>query len=62
MSQRRPMGEPIPEDEAPHTPTCPWCAFTDVLLKKVLNHMESAHALRWCDLALSPLIAGDGPV
>ena len=41
---------------------CPWCAFTDGLLKKVLNHMESAHQWRWCDLALSPLIAGQGPV
>jgi hypothetical protein len=41
---------------------CPWCAFTDVLLKEVLNHMESAHHQRWCDLALAPLIAGGGPV
>jgi hypothetical protein len=41
---------------------CPWCDYRDVRLKKVLTHMESAHALRWCDLALSPLIAGDGPV
>jgi hypothetical protein len=46
----------------PQEPTCPWCAFTDVLLKKVLNPMESAHYQRWCDLALSPLIAGNGPV
>jgi hypothetical protein len=33
-----------------------------VVLKKVLHHMESTHRQRWCDLALSPLIAGDGPV
>jgi hypothetical protein len=46
----------------PQPPTCPWCAYTDVLLKKVLNHMESAHQWRWCDLALSPLIMGHGPV
>jgi hypothetical protein len=37
---------------------CPWCAYTDVLLKKVLHHMESAHAQRWWDLALSPRVAG----
>jgi hypothetical protein len=50
--------------ESPELPAipCPWCGFTDALLKKVLNHMESAHHLRWCDLALSPLIAGQGPV
>jgi hypothetical protein len=41
-----------------HQLTCPWCPYTDVLLKKVLQHMESAHQARWCDLALSPLIAG----
>jgi hypothetical protein len=50
------------EEKAPQDLRCPWCAFTDVLFKKVLNHMESAHPQRWCDLALSPLIAGDGPV
>jgi hypothetical protein len=33
-----------------------------VLLKKVLMHMESAHPWPWCDLALSPLIAGHGPL
>jgi hypothetical protein len=43
-------------------PTCPWCDYTDGLLKKVLMHMESAHYQRWGDLALSPLIAGQGPV
>jgi hypothetical protein len=37
---------------------CPWCTYTDALLKKVLNHMESAHHGRWCDLALYPPIAG----
>jgi hypothetical protein len=52
----------MPEEQAPHDPRCPWCGFTDGLLKKVLNHMESAHFQRWCDLALSPLIAGGGPV
>jgi hypothetical protein len=51
-----------PITREPQEPTCPWCAFTDVRLKKVLTHMESAHALRWCDLALSPLVAGNGPV
>jgi hypothetical protein len=46
--------------ESPELPAiaCPWCDYTDVLLKKVLVHMESAHHLRWCDLALSPPIAG----
>ena len=27
----------------PQPPTCPWCPYTDTLLKKVLTHMESAH-------------------
>ena len=53
MSQQQPDPQQI---------LCPWCTFTDVLLKKVLNHMESAHYQRWCDLALSPLVAGDSPV
>jgi hypothetical protein len=53
------MSQQLPD--LPQLP-CPWCAFTDGLLKKVLNHMESAHQWRWCDLALSPLIAGQGPV
>jgi hypothetical protein len=44
----------------PHEPTCPWCPYTDALLKRVLMHMESAHPQRWRDLALSPLIAGGG--
>ena len=43
-------------------PTCPWCDYTDVVLKKVLLHMESAHRWRWCDLVLSPRIMGQGPV
>jgi hypothetical protein len=48
--------------QAPPKIPCPWCAFTDVLLKKVLNHMESTHHQRYLDLALSPLIAGGDPV
>jgi predicted DsbA family dithiol-disulfide isomerase len=32
---------------------CPWCPYTEAVLKKVLNHMESAHHHCWCDLALS---------
>ena len=51
-----------PDTPNPQPPQCPWCPYTDVLLKKVLNHMESAHPHRWCDLALSPLVAGQGPV
>jgi hypothetical protein len=43
---------------APPDIACPWCTYTDVLLKKVLNHMESAHYRRWCDLALCPPITG----
>jgi hypothetical protein len=49
-------------DEPPPAIAYPWCGFTDVLLKKVLNHMESTHYQRYLDLALSPLIAGGGPV
>jgi hypothetical protein len=56
------MGELMPEENAPQDLKCPWCAFTDVLLKKVLTHMESAHPQRYLDLALSPLIAGGDPV
>jgi hypothetical protein len=56
------LGELMPEEQAPHDPRCPWCAFTDALLKKVLNHMESTHHQRYLDLALSPLIAGGDPV
>jgi hypothetical protein len=58
----------MPDESPPPEPTslpaiaCPWCAFTDVLLKKVLNHMESAHRQRYLELALSPLVAGGGPV
>ena len=43
---------------APRVHACPWCAYTDVVLKKVMRHMESAHHQRWCDLALYPPIAG----
>ena len=39
---------------------CPWCPYTDAALKKVLQHMASLHAQRWCDLALSPPVAGGG--
>jgi hypothetical protein len=56
------MMAPDQMSREPQDLSCPWCAFTDVLLKKVLHHRESAHALRWCDLALSPLVAGNGPV
>jgi hypothetical protein len=56
------MDVQIHDVPAPPEIPCPWCAFTDVRLKKVLTHMESAHALRWCDLALSPLVAGNGLV
>jgi hypothetical protein len=52
----------MPEEKVPYNPRCPWCAFTDGLLKKVLMHMESAHRQRCLELALSPLIAGGGPV
>jgi hypothetical protein len=52
----------VPEDPPPTPIPCPWCPFTDGLLKKVLMHMESAHRQRYRDLALSPLIAGGGPV
>jgi hypothetical protein len=40
---------------------CSWCPYTDALLKKVLNHMESGHHRCWCDLALYPPIAGVRP-
>jgi hypothetical protein len=42
--------------------TCPWCPYTDALLKKIIQHMESAHHRRWCDLALYPPIAGGEPI
>jgi hypothetical protein len=51
---------PEPRQQPAHQ--CPWCPYTDVLLKKVLNHMESAHHRRWCDLALYPPIAGGEPI
>jgi hypothetical protein len=50
------------ESPAPPEIPCPWCPYTDALLKKVLTHMESAHPQRWCDLALYAPIAGDGPM
>ena len=42
------MAQPHEHPQAP-AHQCPWCSFTDVLLKKVLMHMESAHQGRWCD-------------
>jgi hypothetical protein len=42
--------------------TCLWCPYTDALLKEVIQHMESAHHRRWCDLALYPPIAGGQPI
>jgi hypothetical protein len=41
---------------------CPWCPYTDALMKKVLTHMESAHHDHWCALALDPPIAGGQPI
>jgi hypothetical protein len=41
---------------------CPWCTYSDGLLKKVLTHMESVHHQRWCDLAFYPPIAGGEPI
>jgi hypothetical protein len=53
-------GEAVtPPTQEPEQPTCPWCPYTGTL-KQVLMHMESAHHRRWCDLALSPPIAGMG--
>jgi hypothetical protein len=51
----------MPMTEATPTYACPWCPHTDMHLKKVLTHMESAHHQRWCDLALYPPTAGDEP-
>jgi hypothetical protein len=45
-----------PQDE-----TCPWCPYTGSL-EQVVQHMSFEHHGRWCDLALSPPIAGGGPV
>jgi hypothetical protein len=42
----------------PEEPTFPWCSAYTGTLKLVLMHMESAHHRRWCDLVLSPPIAG----
>jgi hypothetical protein len=50
------------EDAINHNHACPWCAFTAERLKPVLLHMESAHPHDWEALALSPLVAGSGPV
>jgi hypothetical protein len=51
--------EPTDQSPEPQESTCPWCDYTDALLKKVLMHMESAHYRRWCDLALYRPIAGE---
>jgi hypothetical protein len=46
---------PHPTAEPPES-TCPWCQAYTGTLKQVLQHMESAHHRRWCDLALYPPI------
>jgi len=58
------MTEPsvAPEpDPPPRVIACPWSPYTDMVLKNVMSHMESQHNQRWCDLALSPLVAGKVP-
>jgi hypothetical protein len=45
-------------DPPPPVLKCPWCPYTDALLKRVLQHMESRHAKPWEELALRPPIAG----
>ena len=40
------------EPEASPEHACPWCPSYAGALKRVLQHMESAHHRRWCDLAL----------
>jgi hypothetical protein len=57
-----PDESPPPEPDPPPMHVCPWCDYTDVMLKKVLNHMESAHRQRCLELALHPPIAEGGPV
>jgi hypothetical protein len=47
----------VSEEKVSDEPTCLWCPYTGTL-KQVLLHMESAHHRQWCDLALSPLVAG----
>jgi hypothetical protein len=47
--------EPSPQP----APQCPWCPYTDALLKKVLQHMESSHAKQWEELALRPPVAAE---
>jgi len=49
------------EPKASPACACPWCPYTDAILKKVLNHMESTHHPRWCDLALYRQSAGGEP-
>jgi hypothetical protein len=41
-----------PEPPPPAVHHCPWCHYTDPLLKKVMLHMEAKHRRRWEDLAL----------
>jgi hypothetical protein len=48
-----------PPERSP--PACPWCPYAGTL-KQVLMHLKSAHHRRWCDLALSPPIAGGQPI
>ena len=47
----------VHEQPPPPAHTCPWCPYTGTL-KQVRTHMESVHHRQWCDLVLSPLIAG----
>jgi hypothetical protein len=53
-----PDESPPPAPDTARAQRCPWCAYTTNVRMKVLMHMESAHHHRWCDLALSPPIAG----
>jgi hypothetical protein len=55
---RAAMHQTSGELEEPEESTCPWCPYTGTL-KQLTRHMESAHYLRWCDLALYPPIAGE---
>ena len=50
--------EPATGSDKPLDIHCPWCPYTDVVLKKVMRHTEAAHHQRWCDPALYPPIAG----
>jgi hypothetical protein len=38
-----PTDKPAAESAPPADISCLWCEYTDGVLKKVLNHMESAH-------------------